>query len=254
MKRHGVCAIVLCLALLCCGAGCATELLGSPIPEIRKNFNRLLVTNACPRCDLRGVVLNRIDLFGADLSGANLAGAQLVQASLAGANLRHANLRGAWLGGADMSGTDLTGADLEGANFTLNKSGSSAVAQNEDENNGWQATAAAANTVSSALNEIFALQPAAPIQEVAPVVPTGSPFNNEISSFAKSAMEQSRHSVDEIPVIEPVFSYPTKRPPKLRFWERIWLDAREKKQDNKIVPLDDGSLEAAAQPPQGAVP
>jgi uncharacterized protein YjbI with pentapeptide repeats len=87
----------------------------SPRPEVRKNFQQLLETNACPGCDLSGAVLNRLNLAGADLSGANLAGARLYLANLAGADLRNANLQGAALGGADLAGADLTGANLTGA-------------------------------------------------------------------------------------------------------------------------------------------
>jgi hypothetical protein len=270
MKRHaGI--IVLCAALFCGGAGRAAELLGSPDPEIRKNFNRLLTTNACPRCDLRGVVLNRIDLFGADLSGANLAGAQLGHACLAGANLRNANLNGAWLGGADLSGTDIAGASFEGADFTAD---GPATAKDDDESKdkiGHQVTAAAANAVNSTLNELFGqlAQPpassppmpaAAPAQEAEAASPLVQPLNQ-----TPAAAERPRRSVDEIPVIEPAAPQPPKLQAKPRFWERIWLDSTEKErrksQENKTAPVDGSSQPVpseragvlVAAPPQSAV-
>jgi hypothetical protein len=91
------------------------ELLGSHDPEIRKNFNQLITTNACSHCDLRAVVLNRVNLDGANLEGANLEGAQLNLASLVGANLRQANLHRASLGAADVSRADFRGARLTGS-------------------------------------------------------------------------------------------------------------------------------------------
>jgi hypothetical protein len=91
------------------------ELLGSDDPEIRKNFNQLITTNACSLCNLRGVVLNRVNLAGANLEGANLEGAQLNLAHLVGANFRQANLRNASLGAADVSQADFRGATLTGS-------------------------------------------------------------------------------------------------------------------------------------------
>lgn len=250
MKRHAG-AIVLCAAMLCGGAGRAAELLGSPVPEVRKNFNRLLITNTCPRCDLRGVVLNRIDLFGADLSGADLSGAQLGHASLAGANLRHANLRGAWLGGADLSGTDMTGADLEGADFSLNKSSIPSTAQ-DDDNAGWHAAAAAAGTVNSMLDQLFArsaeLSASPPAQDAAPQ----PPFNG-MSASAEPAVDPPKRSVDEIPVIEPMPVPPLRQSAAPRFWERIWLDSAEKdkgKNERKKTAPTDGSRQPV--PAEGA--
>jgi hypothetical protein len=96
------------------GSHCRAELLGSPYPEIQKNFNQLLTTNACQGCDLRGVVMNHLNLSEADLQSANLTGAQLNFSCLTSANLRDADLHGAWLIGADLAGADLTGTMLEG--------------------------------------------------------------------------------------------------------------------------------------------
>ncbi|MCW5199898.1 hypothetical protein VU05_04220, partial [Desulfobulbus sp. F1] len=45
-------SIMCCAALFCCSKVGAVELLGSPDPKIRRNFNQLLVTNACRGCDL----------------------------------------------------------------------------------------------------------------------------------------------------------------------------------------------------------
>jgi len=88
---------------------------GSSRPEAQANFQQLIKTNACPSCDLAGVVLTRIDLSEANLENANLAGAQLLLTDLSDANLRNANLQGARLGGADLGGADLRGANLTGA-------------------------------------------------------------------------------------------------------------------------------------------
>jgi len=107
--------------LFACGllAGCAgngfAAMVGSTRPVVRENFQKLIKNNACPSCDLAGVVLNRVDLSGANLEGANLAGAKMFLTDLSDANLRNANLQGAALGGADLAGADLRGANLTGA-------------------------------------------------------------------------------------------------------------------------------------------
>ncbi len=101
-----------CAIGLCCGSGVSAESPGSSSAKIQKNFDILITTKSCPRCDLSGVVLTRVDLTGADLEGANLAGAKLTLANLTKANLSNANLQGADLGGADFAGADLRGADL----------------------------------------------------------------------------------------------------------------------------------------------
>src|SRR6516165_9683142 len=49
-------------------------------------------TKECPKCELAGANLKRLDLSGADLPGANLAGANLHRANLAGANLAGAEM------------------------------------------------------------------------------------------------------------------------------------------------------------------
>ena len=73
---------------------------------------RLLVTKACPGCDLSGADLTNALLDRADLSGAKLSGAKL-----GGAKLRLAELAGADLSGADLRKADLAGADLFKANL-----------------------------------------------------------------------------------------------------------------------------------------
>jgi uncharacterized protein YjbI with pentapeptide repeats len=100
---------------LWCGSIAYADALGSLDAEIQKNFNKLITTKECPRCDLSGTVLTRVDLTGADLEGANLSGAKLSLTNFSKANLRNADLRGANLGGADFAGADLRGADLTGA-------------------------------------------------------------------------------------------------------------------------------------------
>lgn len=184
--QAAICAAFLLLAV---GQAEAAELLGSPVPEIRQNFNRLLTVNACRGCNLSGAVLNRLNLAEADLEGADLSGAQLNAASLAGANLRGANLRGAWLGGADMTGANLLGADLEGADFTLNgKPGGEA---------GQQVVAGAEQTVSDVLTSIFAAQDkaaSAPVSDLFAPLPSPAAEQEE-------ERQVTRRPVDEIPVI-----------------------------------------------------
>jgi uncharacterized protein YjbI with pentapeptide repeats len=85
------------------------------------DVEKLLATNNCQWCDLRGVELSGGQLSGADMSGANLSDAQLSGADLSGANLstaylKKANLSGANLSGAYFSKSNLTGANLTGAN------------------------------------------------------------------------------------------------------------------------------------------
>lgn len=177
--------------LLVVGQAGAIELLGSPVPEIRQNFNQLLTTNACRGCNLSGAVLNRLNLAEADLEGADLSRAQLNSASLAGANLRGTNLRGAWLGGADMTGANLLGADWEGADFTLNGKPTGDAGQ--------QVTAGAEQTVNNVLTSIFATQNEASSSQSAPVSGIFAPL---LSPAAQQKERQAdRRPVEEIPVI-----------------------------------------------------
>lgn len=106
--------VFLLLPLLCSSVSVRAARLGSPHRVIQQNFNRLLTSNACPGCDLRGAVMNHLNLSGADLQGANLTGAQFNFADLSKATLRNADLHGAWFIGADLSATDLRGTILQG--------------------------------------------------------------------------------------------------------------------------------------------
>ena len=111
------------------------------------DLKRLIETNECPDCDLRGADLRRLDLSGANLEGANLRDANLFYTILDGANLAGADLRSsnmayataltllsdvdstgnrrafpALFTGADLTGAlltyaDFSGADMQGANF-----------------------------------------------------------------------------------------------------------------------------------------
>lgn len=65
--------------------------------------------------DLRGAMLDGIDLRGRDLSGLDLTGAHLRRARLAGTKLVGTRLQGADLTGSDLSDADLSGADLADA-------------------------------------------------------------------------------------------------------------------------------------------
>ncbi len=86
--------------------------------RVTENISLLKKTKACPGCDLKGAVLNRMDLSGANLEGADLTDAKFFLANLAGANLKNAHLQGAVFGGTDLAGADLRGADLRGADIT----------------------------------------------------------------------------------------------------------------------------------------
>ncbi|MEB3294411.1 MAG: pentapeptide repeat-containing protein [Synechococcales bacterium] len=83
-------------------------------------IDRLLKTNQCPNCDLRGVNLENANLFGANLVGANLQGANLNGVNLGSANLTDANLQGAklnqsYLHQAVLENAIFTNADLTAA-------------------------------------------------------------------------------------------------------------------------------------------
>jgi uncharacterized protein YjbI with pentapeptide repeats len=106
---------ITCGVLVCFSSVSFAAMVGSSRPVAQANFQELIKTNACPSCDLAGVVFTRINLSDANLENANLAGAQLFLTDLSNANLRNANLQGAKLGGADLGGADLRGANLTGA-------------------------------------------------------------------------------------------------------------------------------------------
>ena len=92
-------------------------------------LNRLLSSNECKGCDLRGAQLQHKNLTGANLSKADLNGARFDRADLSaadltgaylfGANLSQANLRGARLINADLRKANLSRADLHGAYLLL---------------------------------------------------------------------------------------------------------------------------------------
>lgn len=94
--------------------GCATEPYG-PVTYNKEDLDRLLKTNACPRCNLSGADLNGNSMGYANLSSANLSGAHLNGAMLMEADLTNANLSGARLQDATLRNADLTGANLDGA-------------------------------------------------------------------------------------------------------------------------------------------
>lgn len=84
------------------------------------HVQRLLKTNQCPLCDLRGANLQDANLFGANLvnanlTAANLAGANLGSANLTDADLTGANLSRAYLHLATLENTNLSQADLRRA-------------------------------------------------------------------------------------------------------------------------------------------
>ena len=182
------------------GGHCRAELLGSPYPDIQKHFNQLLTTNACPGCDLRGAVMNHLNLAKADLQGANLTGAQLNFTCLTSANLRDADLHGAWLIGADLAGADLNGTILEGdavktwpAGSAKNKAGKEPTTV-PDLFADWQT---AAETARRSVDEV-------PVIEVVPVPSTAEEIRfwqyllglrqaaEQPSSSASVAAEQSQ--------------------------------------------------------------
>ncbi len=196
--------LVLIIMLLGSSELCA-ELLGSPYPKIQENFNQLLTTNACPSCDLRGVVMNRLNLSGANLESANLTGAQLNFVCLTVANLRNADLHGAWLIGADLSGADVAGTILEDTELAQvwskkKKLKPTEVAQNQN--------------ASAPVPDLFA----------------------DWRNTQKAASVNSRRSVDEVPVLEI-----TARPNEaetLSFWHYLFdLKQIAKQRNPNICPV-----------------
>ena len=80
------------------------------------NYQRLMATKKCVKCDLTEAYLS-----GADLVFTNLSGADLSDAYLFYTNLSTADLSGANLSGADLNEVNLSAANLEGANLTETK-------------------------------------------------------------------------------------------------------------------------------------
>ncbi len=84
---------------------------------LQNNITILSESKSCQGCDLRGAVLNRLDLSDANLEGAKLSRAKMSLTNLSGANLRNADLREVVFNGADLANADLRGADLTGASL-----------------------------------------------------------------------------------------------------------------------------------------
>ena len=81
------------------------------------DYQRLLATKKCVKCDLTAAYLSGADLVFTNLSGANLSGEDLSEANLFYTNLSAADLSGANLSGVDLNEVNLSAADLEGANL-----------------------------------------------------------------------------------------------------------------------------------------
>ena len=80
-------------------------------------LDQLISTNECPKCDLRGAVLQGKNLRETNLSKADLNGARFDRADLSAANLTGAYLFGANFSAADLRGAQLISADLRKANL-----------------------------------------------------------------------------------------------------------------------------------------
>ena len=76
------------------------------------DLHRLLATNTCQNCDLRGINLKRARLHGADLRGSDLTDSYFYRV-----NLHDAQLQGATLTGTFMKRVNLQGADFSHANL-----------------------------------------------------------------------------------------------------------------------------------------
>ena len=80
------------------------------------DFQKLLDTGECVKCDLSDIVLlpqpSNMEGFYANLEGANLENANLMGAFLHSANLEGANLENALLANAILHGANLEGANL----------------------------------------------------------------------------------------------------------------------------------------------
>ena len=80
------------------------------------DYQRLMATKKCVKCDLTEAYLSGADLVFTNLSGVNLSGADLSEA-----NLFYTNLSAADLSEADLNEVNLSAADLEGANLKETK-------------------------------------------------------------------------------------------------------------------------------------
>jgi uncharacterized protein YjbI with pentapeptide repeats len=98
----------------------AAAMAAEPSPSTQPNpqqLERLLKTNQCPLCDLRGANLENANLYGANLVGANLTGANLRGTNLGAANLSDANLTNANLDRAYLHQVTFEDANFQGANL-----------------------------------------------------------------------------------------------------------------------------------------
>ena len=105
--------------------------------EIKNDVGEVIYTYKVPagkweldKADLRGINLDRANLFGAimedgDLDGASLKGAILYGAYLVGANLRNSNLQGACLRGANLKEVNFDNANLRNADLSADNTGHS---------------------------------------------------------------------------------------------------------------------------------
>ena len=76
------------------------------------DYQRLMATKKCVKCDLTEAYLSGADLVFTNLSGANLSGADLSDANLFYTNLSTADLSGAYLSGADLNEENMSAANL----------------------------------------------------------------------------------------------------------------------------------------------
>lgn len=104
--------IVAGIAVLAC-----LGLVDAAVAFNQQDLENLKATGACPRCNLMGADLTRVNLVRANLREANLMGAILFEANLANADLTGANLEGAILNSANLSGASLTGSNLKSASL-----------------------------------------------------------------------------------------------------------------------------------------
>ena len=80
-----------------------------------RDLHRLLTTNSCQNCDLRGLSLKRVRLRDADLRGSDLTGSSLYRVNLHGALLKGAIMEDVFMKRVNLQGADLSHADLDGA-------------------------------------------------------------------------------------------------------------------------------------------
>ena len=118
MNKHKTISFRLVICFLSLFVVLTPAFASSEKASIKENIATLKKTKACPGCDLKGAVLDRMDLSGANLEGAYLDDAKLYLVDLSKANLRNAHLERAIFGGADLAEADLRGANLNGADLS----------------------------------------------------------------------------------------------------------------------------------------